>query len=113
MLKKIISKTCSLECWHGNKKRGGILNIQQQENGYLNYSIRIPLHFMQALKMTVIKRCNNIDISVTKYLVHKTENYCLLKILQPSKIFICIIRMEVNRSFPNNLFNFGLCNVWK
>lgn len=45
---------------------------------------------MQALKMIIIKWFNNMDTSVTKCLVHKIENYSLLKILQPSKIHICI-----------------------
>lgn len=58
------------------KKWGaGTFNIQQQKNGYLNHITRmhLHLHFMQALKMTIIKLCNDIDISVTKCLVHKRE----------------------------------------
>lgn len=51
---------------------------------------------------------NNIAISVTKSLIHKTGNYYLLKILQPNKIYICIgVTMKWIRSFANNLFTFG------
>lgn len=84
---------------NGNKKWGGTFHIQQQKNGYLNHITGIHLHFMQALKMTAIKLCNNIDISVTKCLVHKRENNCLLKILQPSKIYICTDKNGRNQIF--------------
>lgn len=70
----------------------------------LQYSVmqvimQIVVYFMQALIMIVIKLHNNIDISVTKYLVHKTENQCLLKILQPSKIYICTDKNGKNPTF--------------
>lgn len=80
------------------KNWGKTLKIQHPENSYSNYSTGIPLHFMHALKMTY-KTMENIDISGIKHLAHKTKNYFLLKILQNSKIYICIEKNKMNKIF--------------
>lgn len=108
ILEKILSETCSLECWYGNKKWGKTRNIQQQ-NGYLNSTTGIPLYFMQALKMTVTKPCNNIEISGLKCLVLKTnKKNCLLKALHPIKIYFFIDNNEKNQIFRYLVLVYGM-----